>query len=256
MQNTATKTAVPSVGQVRKPVNIAHRGVTDRFPGNSLKALSKAIQAGIDAVEFDVRETLDGNFVLAHDPKINDVIIKDTKLRTLEQVSQQAGQMIVTLHDALAQCRGRLTVFVDLKDINSIEKLTVRVKDSKFAAEKINLISFDTDILQRISQHNRHLRLGMIFDEYPQDLNGLKAHANLSSLVLNQKNADHDLVTKCRELNLGVYLWNIPNLESAVSALALQADGLITDCPVALKSYLEGKSLLRPELNPAGTRGR
>ena len=41
-------------------LNIAHRGYTRDWPGNTLEALEAAINLGVDAVEVDVQETRDG----------------------------------------------------------------------------------------------------------------------------------------------------------------------------------------------------
>ena len=47
----------------------AHRGVTDRHPGNSLAAIDRALARG-HSVEVDVRSTADGVFVLSHDEHV------------------------------------------------------------------------------------------------------------------------------------------------------------------------------------------
>ena len=39
---------------------VAHRGVHDEFPENTLPAFERAIELGADAVELDVRLTADG----------------------------------------------------------------------------------------------------------------------------------------------------------------------------------------------------
>ena len=46
---------------------VAHRGVWRDAPENSLLAIERAISAGYDVVEIDVRRTADGDLVLLHD---------------------------------------------------------------------------------------------------------------------------------------------------------------------------------------------
>lgn len=48
-----------------------HRGASHYAPENTLEALRKAIALGADFVEFDVRTTRDGTFVLMHDGSLN-----------------------------------------------------------------------------------------------------------------------------------------------------------------------------------------
>src|SRR5262249_24893398 len=48
-----------------------HRGASRYAPENTLQSLSKAVALGADYVEFDVRTTRDGAFVLLHDGTLN-----------------------------------------------------------------------------------------------------------------------------------------------------------------------------------------
>ena len=53
------------------PIVIGHRGVSGHAPENSMAAFRMAAAAGIhhcDAVELDLQTTLDGQFVVHHDP--------------------------------------------------------------------------------------------------------------------------------------------------------------------------------------------
>ncbi|MBQ3149710.1 MAG: hypothetical protein IJB86_00535 [Clostridia bacterium] len=49
----------------------AHRGLSAVMPENTLQAIEKAAQVGFKRVEFDIRETADGQLVLMHDDKID-----------------------------------------------------------------------------------------------------------------------------------------------------------------------------------------
>ena len=48
-----------------------HRGASFEFPENTLLSMEKAIEAGCDMIEFDLRGTADGVPVLLHDPAID-----------------------------------------------------------------------------------------------------------------------------------------------------------------------------------------
>lgn len=53
-----------------RPV-IAHRGDSAHFPENTLPSFDRAIELGVDALEFDVRVTGDGVAVVLHDPTVD-----------------------------------------------------------------------------------------------------------------------------------------------------------------------------------------
>lgn len=50
---------------------LAHRGLSKRYPENTMLAFKRALEAGFDGIETDVQMTRDGVLVLCHDEKIN-----------------------------------------------------------------------------------------------------------------------------------------------------------------------------------------
>ena len=54
-----------------RPMVVGHRGASLEQPENTIEALEAAIDAGADAVEFDVRMTADGHAVVMHDPDVS-----------------------------------------------------------------------------------------------------------------------------------------------------------------------------------------
>ncbi|MFF2654468.1 glycerophosphodiester phosphodiesterase [Streptomyces sp. NPDC058045] len=56
-----------SARAVRTPVVVAHRGASAEAPENTLPALDRAHELGIDWVETDVQRTRDGRLVVIHD---------------------------------------------------------------------------------------------------------------------------------------------------------------------------------------------
>lgn len=109
---------------------IVHRGMWQAAPENSLAAIERAIAAGHDVVEIDVRRTADGEFVLLHD----DTLERMTGLaRRAEDMSMQelsklrlrnrdggaenglTDEKLPTLKDVFALTRGRIFLHVDVK---------------------------------------------------------------------------------------------------------------------------------------------
>ncbi len=55
----------------RRPIIIAHRGASDELAEHTLAAYERAIAAGADALECDVRLTADLMLVCVHDRRID-----------------------------------------------------------------------------------------------------------------------------------------------------------------------------------------
>ena len=56
---------------MRRVLKIGHRGAAGHAPENTLAAIRKGIELGVDFVEIDVRCTADGILVALHDATVN-----------------------------------------------------------------------------------------------------------------------------------------------------------------------------------------
>jgi glycerophosphoryl diester phosphodiesterase len=102
---------------------IAHRGYSSRYPENSVLAFEKAIDAGADYIETDLRFSLDGTIVCCHDPDLKRIAgradaIENLKAQDLKNVSLLNGQSILSLQDVLeiaVRADHRVQVMFDVK---------------------------------------------------------------------------------------------------------------------------------------------
>jgi glycerophosphoryl diester phosphodiesterase len=62
--------AVPDSGRADMTI-AAHRGAAELAPENTLAAYRYAIAYGVDMIEVDVQQTLDGRFIAFHDPEVD-----------------------------------------------------------------------------------------------------------------------------------------------------------------------------------------
>lgn len=99
---------------------VAHRGYSARHPENSLASFDAAIAAGADYVETDVRMTRDGVLVCSHDPDLQRIAGRGTKIADaavaeIEAIAPPGGGRILRLDAVLAHVRGRALVMLDVK---------------------------------------------------------------------------------------------------------------------------------------------
>jgi glycerophosphoryl diester phosphodiesterase len=98
---------------VSLPQVIAHRGANDTEPEHSLAAYLRAIEQGVNAVECDVRLTMDGTLVCVHDRRIN---------RTSSGRGSVSGQYLSEL--VLSDFSGSLEDWMDFEDPRPDESRT------------------------------------------------------------------------------------------------------------------------------------
>lgn len=108
---------------------MGHRGASKFAPENTLPAIEKAIELGLDYIEMDVRYTRDDVAVLLHDANVDRTTDGEGGLATmtLDQVKALdagswfdpsfAGTRVPTLEEALQTAQGRICVFWDTKAV-------------------------------------------------------------------------------------------------------------------------------------------
>ncbi len=107
---------------------IAHRGVHDGIPENTVAAYKKAIELGVDYVEIDVRETKDGQLVSVHNATVDAYTedakgpVKDFTLAELQamDIGSRVGdewkdERIPTVDAILEACSGNVSIYLDFK---------------------------------------------------------------------------------------------------------------------------------------------
>ncbi len=109
---------------------VAHRGVWQDAPENSLLSIQRAIEAGYDVVEIDVRRTLDGEFVLLHDDTLERMAglrsepgqltlqeLTSTSLRNRDGGSDNnlTDEKLPSLRDVFELTRDKIFIHLDIK---------------------------------------------------------------------------------------------------------------------------------------------
>ena len=103
-----------------RPLVIAHRGHSARYPENTLEAYRAAIASGADLVETDARLSADGVIIASHDPDLvrvagRDAAIAETPYDSLKAVARAGGVQLATLAEALAAICPHRQALIDIK---------------------------------------------------------------------------------------------------------------------------------------------
>jgi len=103
---------------------VSHRGDWHSAPENSLAAIQRCIEMGVDLLEIDIRTTRDGKYVLMHDKdldrmtdgtgKVSHYSLEELrKLRLRDHSGKLTEERICTLQEALETSRGKILVYLD-----------------------------------------------------------------------------------------------------------------------------------------------
>jgi len=221
---------------------IAHRGSSAAAPENTLAAFRLAIEQGADAVELDVQESADGEVLVVHDSDLMKVAGDARKiweataaeLRAIDIGShagpQFAAERVPTLAEALAVCKGRAQVIVELKSYGHDQELEEKVAAIVEAAgmeADCSYMSLDHYMVGAMKRLRPKWRVGVLASKALGDLTSLDA----DFLAVEARMATPRFVRRAHRAGQDVYVWTVNDPAWMLTAMSRGVDGLITDRP-------------------------
>jgi len=156
-----TATVISSASTKKYPIRIeGHRGAGHLAPENSLKAFIRAIELGIDGVEFDVWLTKDNVPVVVHGLPGGIVEFEGDVNETISQIDSEAlknytlknGEKIPSLVEVLDACNGKVNLNIEIKELREevIEKVLVLIEERNMF-EQITFSSFNHQLRAKLT---------------------------------------------------------------------------------------------------------
>ncbi|NBI30963.1 glycerophosphodiester phosphodiesterase [Chengkuizengella marina] len=251
------------------PFVIAHRGGAGITPENTLTAFKNAKEIGVDALEFDVHLTKDGEIVVIHDETVDRTTngtgnVADYTLDELKQldagyhfVDEQGefsyrgkGVTIPSLREVFENF-SELPMIIEIKPEN--KDLTGKVYEmiKEYGLEdKVIINSFYESVLVWFHEFaGDEIAIGAGPDTvkkyvisnlfYLDRLVSLDVHA--FQLPLEQSGIDlasKRIIQTLQKRNIAVQYWTINEVEEMEELIDLGVDGIITNYPDRLLSLL------------------
>lgn len=249
---------------------IGHRGAAAAAPENTLPSLRRALADGADAVEFDLRATVDRRLVLIHDETVDRTTDGSGRVAemTLEELRELdaghaftidrgrshpfrgEGVRIPTLAEALEALDGRPAI-VELKSEAAGRRLATWLEERPGAARRMLVGGFEPEAAGPPSRLARWR--GAWQDELvPYVLLGKVGLAGLAvpdadAAVVPERKGLVRIVTgrfvdRAHRDGLGVHVWTVNRPDRMRALLAMGVDGLLSDAPARVRRILEERA--------------
>ncbi|HKN65862.1 MAG TPA: glycerophosphodiester phosphodiesterase [Gemmatimonadaceae bacterium] len=212
---------------------IGHRGAPREYPENTLPAFARAVERGADGIELDVHVTTDGVPVVHHDPQVR-VDKGRAPSRALAQMSWEEvarvelapGITIPSLEQVLTAVGNHAIVYVELKGKNSAEATLELIARSR---ARCAVHSFDHAAVSQAARLAPAVRRGILFDAYPEDIDGAMREAAALDVWPEWKLIDAPLVERVHARGGRVIAWTVNTTAAADELIRLGVDGLCGD---------------------------
>ena len=229
---------------VVRPLISAHRGRcgVDGLP--AAERYRRAIELGVDYIEFDVRRTADGAYVAYHDPRTPSG--RSISNLTFEEVRTELGSEVLTLHELLDIATGPVGLHIDLKEIGyELEIVSLALAHSnadQFVITSLEDVSIRT-IKEQFPDVRAGLSLGREVDRVPvwrrlivrlselfPDRRLRRCHADFAAV--HQQLARIRLLQYCARKHMPAWVWTVDDeVEMARFVADPRVTTLITNRP-------------------------
>ncbi len=182
---------------------IAHRGLrTETIKENTLEAFENAIANELIAgFEFDIRKTLDNQFVVNHNPFIKTDFIKRKTFKYLKKKYN-----LPLLQEVLALDTDKM-MLVEIKDRKLPYRKLIKIFN-EYTNKKIYVMSFHNKVIEKLKKKNAPVKLGIL-----NYILNSEADYNLDFIALLNNLATPRLVEEYKRRNVEVLYYGIINEE-------------------------------------------
>lgn len=212
---------------------IGHRGAPREYPENSLPSFARAIELGADAVELDVHVTSDGVPVVHHDPDVpvtrdnrKSRPIREMSLAEVSAIELEPGVFVPTLEQVLSLIGERGTIYVELKGADSEGPALEVIRQGR---ARCAVHSFDHATIARAARIAPELRRGILFDDYPLDVERAMQSASALDVWPRWDLIDESLVDRVHAAGGRVIAWTVNSASAARTLASFGVDGLCGD---------------------------
>ena len=234
------------------PLVIAHRGAKAVAPENTLLAFERAMQMGADMIELDLHATRDGHVVVIHDNDLRHTTnlrgkVSEMILDEVRRADAGKGERVPTLPETLELTRGKIQLYLEIKDRKAAAE-TVRMVREFGVKNEVMLASFDLDLMRELGNEISDIELGLILgnatlnlfvrwrEAFPEI--ALKNY-NYQTLCMQVKLCSARLARNIKQQGKKLYAWTANSEREYQTMLERGVDGICTDTPDRLITYLE-----------------
>lgn len=243
---------------MNKPLIFAHRGASTYAPENTLSALKKAIDIGVDGIEIDVQLTKDEVVVAIHDPLVDRTSDGKGSISSLTLLEAKKldfggwfsndykGEKIPTLKQILQLLDGWQGILnIELKkghlqDTTKLAKGVLKLLYSYNYLKQTIISSFDQPSLIAFKGLEPKAKIcplyGLGLKEpwiYATNIHAFAIHPPYQALTA-------EIVENCHSKDIKVNVFTVNQSVEIKTMIELGVDGIITDVPDIAKEIRDG----------------
>jgi len=246
----------PEKIKMKKTIIIAHRGASSLSKENTIESFKKAIELGVDMIEFDVRRTKDQALIVYHDELIEGKPVKGLTYDEISKIAIGHGFSVPTFEEVLKVASGKIKLDVEIKE-EGYEKEVVELLSRYFEKEQFVITSFYDPCIKRIKNNYPDIKAGLILGiskpEHPIRTRISEffpatrcREANAEFLVPHWRLLWFGFLDRAKRENKPVFVWTVNDQKKIWKMLHDERiDAIITDKPdlaISLRQKMDSRT--------------
>lgn len=229
-------------------------------PENTLPAVERAMELGVDLIEIDVHATRDGHLVVLHDPTVDRTTdgrgaVRDMTLAEVQRLRVAfdppfAEARIPTLEEVLALTRRRVPLLVEVKSRGISELVVETVRDLR-AMEDVIVQSFHPATVKELREIERRIPAALLVGRMAvghtrwrgRSLVKKALQVGANALALSHLAVTPSLVDEVHRRAMSLWVWTVDEEFAMQKMIQVGADGIITNHPDRLHRILTGETV-------------
>jgi glycerophosphoryl diester phosphodiesterase len=216
-------------------VRVGHRGAAGHAPENTLGAIERAIQLGVDFVELDIRRSQDGELVVLHDPRVDRTtdgkgVVTELPVARLREFTIPGGQRIPTLREVLSIAHRRVGLLLEIKAEGISAQAYEQVRAAAFTGTVIYASFFHRELLS-VRQADPAARTMALLEAVPVNPTAFAVEAQATHAGIAFECLTSIFVQALHDAGLQVFTYTVNDPADIDHARACAVDGIISDFP-------------------------
>jgi glycerophosphoryl diester phosphodiesterase len=235
----------------------AHRGGAALWPENSLLAFRSALALGVDALEFDLHLTADGEVVVLHDPTLDRTStgngsVRDLKLANLADIRLKTregavtGERVPTFAQVLdlvaptsAEILPEIKVDANRQRYDGIEEKVLALIRARGLMTRTTIQAFQVETIRRVRELEPKARTMLLVARgdverdraRPAEAVRRARELGATDLGMNHRLLDADVMSAARAAGIRVSAWTVNEEADIRRMIDLGVDVVMSDRP-------------------------
>lgn len=240
---------------------IGHRGAMGYEPENTLRSFKKALELGVDMIEFDVHLLKDGEIILMHDDTVDRTtdgngFVADKTLAEIKRLNAGKGEKVPTLQEALDFIDRRVPILIEISGfVSPAEKVAEIIR--KYVIEKgwkyedFRVSSFIHEDIRILKKLLPQVKVGINVSAIPVAHAKITEDTNADFIATENwylRNAD--FVNDAHERGLQFFVYSLDNAQYLKRYESFGIDGFFSNKPDLLRAHPRTRLKRKYQLHP------